>query len=650
MLMWTHADHIGTYQLQISSGSSFSSPLVDQMNIAATSFTTNGLSGSSLYYWRVRAISAIGMSDWSPVFSFTTEPIFPTLWERSFKNGTLPDWIPSNWTVNRGVAVGIIGGKRRAFAVQSQLNALSVRILDLITGADLGTLPLDGVSGGVTVLSSQVDLAVSDVEVSSDGLIFVSNVTTSATGPNEPFKIYKWTAEDQSPELVISYNEKPYRLGDRITVVGSAADNSLTLYTAATNTNKVLRFTTTDGAESFAVEEITLSDQIVNFSPSVAPLTTGRSSFYVNSNGAQGTVRLYDPTGIHLGSVDVNLVGGTGNNAIKYFEFGGSKYLVTYQYSVDKENGLVLDVTAGPGLAQRVGVTDPLFAGLAVSGAGDVAVHILSPHAVDFYVIAARNGIGAYRMGDATPPIVTLLDSRTLWPANRILETITLEDIVLSIQDDQAGSIPVAQARIVAVSSDEPTKNSSNPNTEQDIIISNDCRSVQLRVDRNGRGNGRVYTVHLEVSDPSGNSQTAQYEIIVPRDQGKGHEVVDDGPAYVVESICAPQSAPSFAQTSSAKKELPRKANASTPEIRLESYPNPFNPSTRIQFELPAGDRVTLSVYNMLGQQVMRLLDEFLPPGRYARNFDASRLSAGTYYGVLRTSERTIVHKMLLVK
>jgi hypothetical protein len=63
-----------------------------------------------------------------------------------------------------------------------------------------------------------------------------------------------------------------------------------------------------------------------------------------------------------------------------------------------------------------------------------------------------------------------------------------------------------------------------------------------------------------------------------------------------------------------------------------QNYPNPFNPSTTIHFELPDAAHVTLTVYNVLGQQVMSVLDEERSAGRYDVRIDASALSSGAYF------------------
>jgi DNA/RNA endonuclease YhcR with UshA esterase domain len=86
-----------------------------------------------------------------------------------------------------------------------------------------------------------------------------------------------------------------------------------------------------------------------------------------------------------------------------------------------------------------------------------------------------------------------------------------------------------------------------------------------------------------------------------------------------------------------------------------QNYPNPFNPSTIINFNLKIDSRVTLSVYNILGQKVTQLVNGNLTAGNHQVNFDASRLSSGIYlYRIQATgidgSKFSAVKKMMLTK
>jgi len=81
-----------------------------------------------------------------------------------------------------------------------------------------------------------------------------------------------------------------------------------------------------------------------------------------------------------------------------------------------------------------------------------------------------------------------------------------------------------------------------------------------------------------------------------------------------------------------------------------QNYPNPFNPTTMIQYELPKATNVKITIYNLLGQEVAVLVNEFKPAGSYAINFDASSLSTGLYIYTIRTAEFQQMRKMLLTK
>lgn len=61
------------------------------------------------------------------------------------------------------------------------------------------------------------------------------------------------------------------------------------------------------------------------------------------------------------------------------------------------------------------------------------------------------------------------------------------------------------------------------------------------------------------------------------------------------------------------------------------NYPNPFNPSTNINFGLPEQAAISINVYNMLGQRVATLINSTLDAGYHTTQFDASRLASGIY-------------------
>jgi hypothetical protein len=89
-----------------------------------------------------------------------------------------------------------------------------------------------------------------------------------------------------------------------------------------------------------------------------------------------------------------------------------------------------------------------------------------------------------------------------------------------------------------------------------------------------------------------------------------------------------------------------------------QNYPNPFNPLTKIRYDLPKASRVSLKVYDMLGQEVLTIVDEQKDAGRYTAEMNANALPSGVYHYRLiarqsesgRAGEFTSVKKLLLVK
>jgi hypothetical protein len=84
-----------------------------------------------------------------------------------------------------------------------------------------------------------------------------------------------------------------------------------------------------------------------------------------------------------------------------------------------------------------------------------------------------------------------------------------------------------------------------------------------------------------------------------------------------------------------------------------QNYPNPFNPATKIRFSIPDGmgaQKISLNVYNVLGQKIAELIDAHLKPGNYSTIFEGNQLASGIYFYSLHAGNFSITKKMVLTK
>jgi thiol-disulfide isomerase/thioredoxin len=81
-----------------------------------------------------------------------------------------------------------------------------------------------------------------------------------------------------------------------------------------------------------------------------------------------------------------------------------------------------------------------------------------------------------------------------------------------------------------------------------------------------------------------------------------------------------------------------------------QNFPNPFNPSTSIRFDLPRSSFVSIMIYDMTGRQVSELVNANLNAGAYEYNFNASSLSSGIYYYRINADNFSSTKRMMLIK
>lgn len=118
---------------------------------------------------------------------------------------------------------------------------------------------------------------------------------------------------------------------------------------------------------------------------------------------------------------------------------------------------------------------------------------------------------------DTTPPALETHDGE-LWPPNHKMRTFTVDDCVTATDACDDG----IDVRFVWATVDEFSDARGSGHTEPDLAFS-DCRTVELRAERQGGGDGRVYELGVRATDGSGNSVDGTCRIVVPHDQSGQH-------------------------------------------------------------------------------------------------------------------------------
>jgi len=85
-------------------------------------------------------------------------------------------------------------------------------------------------------------------------------------------------------------------------------------------------------------------------------------------------------------------------------------------------------------------------------------------------------------------------------------------------------------------------------------------------------------------------------------------------------------------------------------QFTLQSYPNPFNSTVNFKISLPESNFMELSLYNILGQKIATLFEEYKSAGTYNMQFNANHLSSGVYLAVLKQNKLILKEKIILLK
>ncbi len=226
--------------------------------------------------------------------------------------------------------------------------------------------------------------------------------------------------------------------------------------------------------------------------------------------------------------------------------------------------------------------------------------------------------------GTNQPPTINVsLSPDVLWPPNHKMVTI-VANVTASAACD-----PDPTIELVSVTSNEPEQGPGKKHSP-DIMgadFGTDDMEFQLRAERLGGGEGRIYTVTYNVTSIQGESATGTATVSVPHDQsGLTKNMVAASKVMMPESYAL-----------------------------LQNYPNPFNPTTEISFAIPDVSEVNLAIYNLSGQLVRKLIVAQFPAGFHRVTWNATddkgvRVASGMYFYVLNAGQHIEKKKLLLMK
>ncbi len=209
-------------------------------------------------------------------------------------------------------------------------------------------------------------------------------------------------------------------------------------------------------------------------------------------------------------------------------------------------------ITCPPAQVLECGSATPTYTAQATDNCGAAPTTCTPPSGTSFplgttpVTCSAKDGAGnaascgfSVTVRDSLPPVPGADKGLVLWPPNHQLVTLSLEDCAGPAQDACGGTLPILQVgRILRVTSDEVEDDNGNGDgrTCGDIQLTS-ATAFQVRAERQGPSDGRVYTVHYEVKDASGNSAPGVCRVSVPHSPGR--TAVDSGARFCVGSGCA---------------------------------------------------------------------------------------------------------------
>jgi hypothetical protein len=404
-------------------------------------------------------------------------------------------------------------------------------ILTLTSGAGYNVSSPSSATGTITNDDADVSVAVSPAAVAEDGatnLVYTFTRTGFTAGAlTVNFSVGGTAVFGVSPDdytqtgattFTTTTGSVTFSPGNPTATVTVNPETDVTA-----EADETVIITLTAGASYNPVNPTSATGTILNDDTLVSVVVSPSST----AEGGANLVYTFTRTGPTTGAVTANFsVGGTASFPGDYTQSGATTFTpptATVTFGVGNSTATV---TVMP-------LTDCLVEG------SETVVFTVQP-GTGYGVGSPSTATGTIaNTPDSSAPTITLIPNvnMTLWPPNHQYESIAVTDFVASASDNCDPTVNVNSVYITKITSDEVENGNGDGNTLNDIIIGGSgCKTAQLRSERDGSGNGRVYTIFFKVKDSVGNFATASTTVTVRKNPNQ--PAVDSGVHYTVNSSC----------------------------------------------------------------------------------------------------------------
>lgn len=401
-------------------------------------------------------------------------------------------------------------------------------ILTVTAGTGYNVSSPSSATGTITNDDADVSVAVSPASVTEDGvtnLVYTFTRTGFTAGALTVNFSVGGTASFTEPDYTQTGATTYTATTGSVTFAPGSPTAMVTVDPETDTTaeaDETVIITLTPGASYNAVSPASATGTILNDDTLVSVVVTPTST----SEGGANLVYTFTRTGPTGSAVTANFsVGGSASFPGDYSQSGATTFTPP-----------TATVTFGVGSSTATVTVTPLTD---CTVEGDETVEFTVEPGSGYGVGSPSTATGTItNTPDSGAPTITLIPNvnMTLWPPNHDYTSVAVTDFVASASDDCDPTVDVNSVYILKISSDEVEDGAADGNTLNDIVIGASCKTAQLRAERSGSGDGRVYTITFKVKDSAGNFTTATAQVTVRTTPNS--PAVDSGPAYTVNSTC----------------------------------------------------------------------------------------------------------------